>query len=89
MNVYSELGAVFAAASAAHPDLFAGILGTLIRGMEPDRVCWGTDSVWCGSFQWQIEALRRFEIPEQMRKKYGIDPSDYGSVPWKAIRIRR
>ena len=30
---------------------------------------WGTDSVWYGSPQWQIEALRRLEIPEEMQKK--------------------
>jgi len=27
--------------------------------------------VWCGSPQWQIEAFWRFQIPEEMRKKYG------------------
>ena len=35
---------------------------------------WGTDSVWYGSPQWQIEALRRLEIPEDMQKKYGFAP---------------
>ena len=73
-NVYAELGAVFAATSAAQPELCAGILGTLIRGMGVDHLCWGTDSVWFGSPQWQIEALRRFEIPEAMQKKYGFSP---------------
>ena len=31
----------------------------------------GSDSVWYGSPQWQIEALWRFQIPEEMQKKYG------------------
>jgi hypothetical protein len=31
----------------------------------------GSDSVWYGSPQWQIDALWRFQIPEEMRKKYG------------------
>ncbi len=78
-NVYSELGAVFAATSAANPELCAGIMGALIQGMGADHVCWGTDSVWFGSPQWQIEALRRFEIPEQTRRKYGyrrMGPAD-------------
>jgi uncharacterized protein len=35
-------------------------------------VLWGTDSVWYESPQWQIEALRRLEIPEDMQKKYGF-----------------
>jgi len=73
-NVHAELGAVFAATSAAHPELCAGILGTLIQGMGADHVCWGTDSVWFGSPQWQIEALRRFEIPEKMRTQYDYRP---------------
>jgi len=37
-------------------------------------VLWGTDSVWYGSPQWQIEALRRLEIPEDMRRKHGFAP---------------
>ena len=39
-----------------------------------DHVMWGTDSVWYGSPQWQIEAMRRLEIPEDMQKKYGFAP---------------
>ena len=39
--------------------------------MGPDRVVWGTDSVWYGSPQWQIEAMRRLEIPEGIMKKQG------------------
>src|SRR6266478_8044747 len=35
---------------------------------------WGTDSVWYGSPQWQIEAMRRLEIHEHMQKKYGFAP---------------
>lgn len=46
--------------------------------MGADHVCWGTDSVWFGSPQWQIEALRRFEIPEEMQSKYGF--SSLGSA---------
>ena len=33
---------------------------------------WGTDTVWYGSPQWQIEAMRRLEVPEDMQKKYGL-----------------
>ncbi len=73
-NVYAELGAVFAATCTAHPGLCAGMLGTLVSGMGPDHVCWGTDSVWFGSPQWQIEAFRRFEIPGSMQKQYGYKP---------------
>jgi hypothetical protein len=37
-------------------------------------VLWGTDSLWYGSPQWQIEALRRLEIPEDMQRKHGLAP---------------
>lgn len=73
-NVYGELGAVFASTCVAHPELCAAMLGTLIRGLGSDHVCWGTDSVWFGSPQWQIEAMRRIEIPDEMQKHYGFKP---------------
>jgi hypothetical protein len=73
-NVYAVLGAVFAATCSSTPELCAGILGRLIQGMGEDRVCWGTDSVWFGSPQWQIEALRRFEIPQKLRREHGYAP---------------
>ena len=44
------------------------------QGLGADHVCWGTDAIWTGSPQWQIEALRRLEIPEDMQKKYGFQP---------------
>jgi uncharacterized protein len=50
------------------------MLGILIKGMGADHVCWGTDAIWTGAPQWQIEALRRLEIPEELRKKYGYKP---------------
>ncbi|MBD0305928.1 MAG: hypothetical protein ICV76_05175 [Nitrospiraceae bacterium] len=31
---------------------------------------WGTDSIWYGTPQWQIEAFRRFQIPEAFIEKY-------------------
>jgi len=49
-------------------------MGTLIKGLGPERVIWGTDAVWTGAPQWQIEGLRRLEIPEDMQKKHGFQP---------------
>jgi len=54
----------------ASPRLAAAFMGTLVRGLGADRVLWGSDSVWYGSPQWQIEALRRLEIPDDMRKQH-------------------
>ena len=73
-NVHAELGTSFANSAVAHPKFCAALVGTLIKGMGADHVLWGTDSVWYGSPQWQIEALRRLEIPEDMQKKYGFAP---------------
>ena len=71
-NVYAELGTSFANSAVAHPKFSAALVGTLVKGFGADHVLWGTDSVWYGSPQWQIEAMRRLEIPEDMQKKYGF-----------------
>ena len=46
-------------------------MGQLLKFMGEDRVVFGSDSVWYGSPQWQIEALWRFQIPEALREKHG------------------
>ncbi|MDO9125485.1 MAG: amidohydrolase, partial [Parvibaculum sp.] len=71
-NVYAELGTTFGSCAVTHPRLAAALMGVIIRGMGADHVIWGTDSVWYGSPQWQIEAMRRIEIPEDMRKAHGF-----------------
>jgi hypothetical protein len=47
-------------------------------------VVWGTDAIWTGSPQWQIEALRRLEIPEDLQKKYGLKPLGPADGPLKS-----
>jgi hypothetical protein len=56
----------------------------LIKGLGVDKVVWGTDSVWYGSPQWQIEAMRRLEIPEDMQKKHGFAPLGAADGPVKS-----
>ncbi len=73
-NIYAEIGSTFATSCIAHPKFCAAILGVLVKGFGSDHVVWGTDSVWYGSPQWQIEAMRRIEIPEEMQKRYGFEP---------------
>jgi predicted TIM-barrel fold metal-dependent hydrolase len=86
-NVYGELGACFANTCVTHPKLAAALMGTLIKGLGEDKVIWGTDSVWWGSPQWQIEAMRRLEIPDDMQKKYGYKALGAG---WSSeTKIRR
>jgi hypothetical protein len=50
------------------------MMGTLLKGLGSDHVLWGTDSTWYGSPQWQIEAFRRLEIPEDLRERHGFAP---------------
>ena len=82
-NVYGDLGQLFAWTSVAEPRLAAALMGTLIKGLGVDRVVWGTDAVWTGAPQWQIEGLRRLEIPEDMQKKYGFKPLGPADGPVK------
>lgn len=82
-NVYGDLGQLFANSTVADPRLAAALMGTLVRGLGADHVIWGTDAVWTGSPQWQIEGLRRLEIPEDMQRKYSFPPLGAADGPVK------
>jgi hypothetical protein len=82
-NVYADLGQIFAHSNMAEPRVCAFMLGYMIKGMGADHVCWGTDALWTGAPQWQIEALRRLEIPEDIQKKYGLAPMGAADGPVK------
>ena len=73
-NVYGDLGQVFAMTAVAQPRLAAAVMGMLVRGLGAGHVVWGTDAVWTGAPQWQIEGLRRLEIPEDMQRRHGFAP---------------
>ncbi|HSE58090.1 MAG TPA: amidohydrolase family protein [Nitrospiraceae bacterium] len=73
-NIYMELGSTFAQLVVTHPVICAHLLGQLIEAFGLDHVLWGTDSIWYGTPQWQIEAFRRFEIPESLIEKHGYQP---------------
>lgn len=82
-NVYGDLGQIFAQTTMADPRVCAFMMGTLVKGLAADHVVWGSDAVWTGSPQWQIEALRRLEIPQDMQKKYGFKPLGPADGPIK------
>ena len=82
-NVYGDLGQIFAQSTVADPRVCAAMLGQLVRGLGADHVVWGSDAIWTGSPQWQIEALRRLEIPDDMQKKYGFKPLGPADGPLK------
>jgi hypothetical protein len=70
-NCYAEIGTTWASSVVTFPTIAAHILGQLLKFMGEDRIVFGSDSVWYGSPQWQIEALWRFRIPDALREKYG------------------
>ncbi len=73
-NVYMELGSTFGMMAITHPQLCCHVLGMIIDAFGSDHVLWGTDSIWWGSPQWQIEALVRLEMPEELMKRFGYKP---------------
>ncbi len=73
-NIYMELGSTFAQLVTTHPTVCAHLLGRIIGAFGVDHVLWGTDSIWYGTPQWQIEAFRRFQIPDRLMEQHGYQP---------------
>jgi predicted TIM-barrel fold metal-dependent hydrolase len=70
-NVQAEIGTTFASTVITFPTVCAHILGQLLKFFGEDRVVFGSDGVWYGSPQWQIEAFWRFQIPDELCRQYG------------------
>ena len=69
-NVYAELGTTWYSimndtTQSAH------VLGKLLKYFGEDNVVWGTDSVWYGAPQPQIDAFMKFQISTQFQQQYG------------------
>ena len=73
-NVYMELGSTFGQLVITDPLLCGHVLGMIIQAFGDDHVLWGTDSIWWGSPQWQIEAFRRFQMPQELMTRFGYKP---------------
>ena len=69
-NVYAELGSTWRFLMS-RPDEAAHVLGKLMSAVGTDHVVWGTDCLWYGSPQDQIEAFRAFAITEAYQEVYG------------------
>ena len=69
-NVYAELGSTWRFLMR-DPTQAAHALGKLIRYCGESNVLWGTDSIWYGSPQDQIQAFRTFQIAPALREKHG------------------
>jgi predicted TIM-barrel fold metal-dependent hydrolase len=70
-NVYAELGTTFAGSVVTFPTVWAHIIGQLLKFLGDDRIVFGSDSLWYGGPQWQIDAFWRFEIPEEIQQRWG------------------
>jgi hypothetical protein len=46
-------------------------MGKLLKHCGEGNVLWGTDSIWYGSPQDQIQAFRTFQIAAELRDKHG------------------
>jgi predicted TIM-barrel fold metal-dependent hydrolase len=69
-NVYAELGSTWRFLMR-DPTGAAHALGKLVSYCGENNVLWGTDSIWYGSPQDQIQAFRAFQIAPELRAKHG------------------
>jgi len=69
-NVWAELGSTWFCL-IRRPEQAAHVLGKLLLAVGEDRVLWGTDAIWYGPSQPAIDAFRVFQIPEEMRERFG------------------
>jgi len=69
-NVWAELGSTWFL-MLRRPREAAHVLGKLLLAVGPERILWGTDSIWYGPPQLLIDAFRAFTIPEAMQEQYG------------------
>ena len=69
-NVYLEIGSTWHYVMT-DPTQAAHVLGKLLNAVGPDRVLWGTDSIWYGSPQDQIQAFRAFQFTAEFQERYG------------------
>ncbi len=69
-NVYAELGSTWWTIMR-DPTQAAHVLGKLIKYVGEDNVLWGTDCIFYGAPQDQIQTFRSFEISPEFQERYG------------------
>jgi len=74
--VYAELGTTFASMVVTFPTVWAHLIGQLLYYMGENNIVFGSDSPWYGGPQWQIEALWRSQIPEDIRDRWDYPELD-------------
>jgi len=93
-NVWAELGSVWRD-HVGNPSAAAHLLGKLITHVGPKRIAWGTDSLWYGSPQSEIVAMRTLEFSDEAKELYNLphgldgdveDPTQPAPSPERTIR---
>jgi predicted TIM-barrel fold metal-dependent hydrolase len=69
-NVYAEMGSAWLLASG-NPMTAQHYVGKMLKHIGEDRLLWGSECVWFGSPQRQIEAFRTFTISKEFQEMYG------------------
>jgi len=69
-NVYAELGSTWWTIMR-DPDQAAHVLGKLLRYVGEDNVLWGTDCIFYGAPQDQIQTFRSFQISREYQERFG------------------
>jgi uncharacterized protein len=69
-NVYFELGNTFNQLSMADPVKCLHMLGQMLQTGGADHILWGTDCIWSGSPQSQIERLRRMRFTDELMNRF-------------------
>jgi uncharacterized protein len=69
-NIYAELGTTMASMIVTFPTVWSHLIGQLLYYMGPDNIVFGSDSLWYGGPQWQIEALWRSRIPDDIADRW-------------------
>jgi uncharacterized protein len=69
-NIYAELGTTWWSLMGS-PDQAAHVLGKLLKYVGEDNVLWGTDALFYGAPQDQIQALRAFQITPEYQERFG------------------
>jgi predicted TIM-barrel fold metal-dependent hydrolase len=69
-NVYFELGSTFQQLSMSNPVRCLHLLGQMLQTAGADHILWGTDCIWGGSPQSQIDRLRRLKMTDELMEKF-------------------
>jgi predicted TIM-barrel fold metal-dependent hydrolase len=77
-NVWVDVGTVWREV-LRDPTTAAHTLGKLLKRVGEHRVLWGTDAIWYGSPQAQLQAFRAFTISTEYQDRFGY-PALTGTI---------